>query len=125
MVCMAFCYKKKWSWTKIVAREFEEDNCTTWDLLGQESMLHGTIRFFEEVPGYSAADAIQDISKLMREGVDITIQDTEGRNPLDLLLHLACDKTDCSELTAFLERELERARDLQTQRENGSSEMSL
>ncbi|CCE27459.1 uncharacterized protein CPUR_00933 [Claviceps purpurea 20.1] len=106
LASMAFDHKKKWSWSSIVAREFK-GNFTTWDLLGQESMLHRTVRFYKEVPDYSAADAIRDISKLMRDGMDITIRNEDGRHSLDLLLLLACSKTDCSELVAFLERELD------------------
>ncbi|KAG5916787.1 hypothetical protein E4U61_003309 [Claviceps capensis] len=116
LVGMASYFRKTWSWSRIVAREFK-GNFTTWDEPGKESILHGTIRFFKVVPGYSAADAIQDISKLMRDGVDMTMRNEAGQNPLELLLHMPCDKTDCSELTTFLERELERAHHLQAQQE--------
>ncbi|CCE27458.1 uncharacterized protein CPUR_00932 [Claviceps purpurea 20.1] len=55
--------------------------------------------------------------ELMRDGMDITIRNENGRNSLDLLLLGTCDKADCSELEVFLERELERAYHLQAQRE--------
>lgn len=110
---MAFYCRKKWSWSSIVAREFK-GNFTTWDLPDQESMLHHTVRFYKEVPDYSAADAIRDISKLVKDGVDITIQNERGRDSLDLLLLFSCRKTDCSELVAFLERELKGAYHLGT-----------
>lgn len=98
---MAFYYRKKWSWSSIVAREFE-GNSTPWDLLDRESMLHRTVRFYKEAPDYSAADAIRKISKLVRDGVDITIQNESQWNSLDFLLLLAIRKTDCPDSIALL-----------------------
>ncbi|KAG5918391.1 hypothetical protein E4U61_001804 [Claviceps capensis] len=119
MAGLAFLSNQKWSWKKIVSRKAMTNLIEPNE---EENLLHRTVRIFQKVLDYSAADAIEDISELMRRGLDITATNRTGYDPLELYLHLGCDKADGEELLVFLEREMERACDLQIQRQLGAEE---
>ncbi|KAG5920156.1 hypothetical protein E4U61_000206 [Claviceps capensis] len=103
LVTSAFASKKKWSWRMIVKRKFASNFITHY---GEENLAHLTVRAFQRMRDYSATNAIEDISGLIRKGVDITSQNLSGQNPRELLLSLACDRPDASYLRIFLKREI-------------------
>ncbi|CCE31775.1 uncharacterized protein CPUR_05630 [Claviceps purpurea 20.1] len=99
----AIASKKAWSWRVTLARV--EDNFLTSFSFHGDGILHITVRFYLMSPGYSAAEAIQDISMLVAAGANIAMQNRDRQNPLQLLLHLLGPnrKEDLPELVAYLE----------------------
>ncbi|KAG6127041.1 hypothetical protein E4U24_000928 [Claviceps purpurea] len=119
MADLAFLSNQKWSWKKIISRKAMTNLIEPNE---EENLLHRTVRIFQKVLDYSAADAIEDISELISRGLDITATNLTGYDPLELYLHLGCDKADGEELLVFLEREVERACDLQIRHQLGAEE---
>ncbi|KAG6190206.1 hypothetical protein E4U36_003293 [Claviceps purpurea] len=119
MADLAFLSNQKWSWKKIISRKAMTNLIEPNE---EENLLHRTVRIFQKVLDYSAADAIEDISELISRGLDITATNLTGYDPLELYLHLGCDKADGEELLVFLEREVERACDLQIRHQLGDEE---
>ncbi|CCE27877.1 uncharacterized protein CPUR_01351 [Claviceps purpurea 20.1] len=105
LVRSAFVSKNKWSWRMVVRRKFA-GNFITSTCCGEENLAHLTVRVFQRMRDYSATNAIEDISGLIRKGVDITSQNLSGQNPRELLLSLACDRPDAPYLRIFLKREI-------------------
>ncbi|KAG5975966.1 hypothetical protein E4U55_007529 [Claviceps digitariae] len=114
LVKFAFFSKKRWSWKKIVACKFAG---TFVSAHRRENMLHLTVRFYDSVPKYSAEDAIRDVSRLLKNGADITSQNNHGLDPLELLLHLKPKRKDSMHLLAALEERMRKAYDTQIKRQ--------
>ncbi|CCE30150.1 uncharacterized protein CPUR_03998 [Claviceps purpurea 20.1] len=116
MARAVFRSEKKWAWRTMVGLEVQGDSIT-WVLNSGENMLHLTVRFFDAVLDYSAAETIDDISRLIRRGVNITLPDIDGHNPLELFRHLAIVKAGASDVLEFLEGEVERESVLEAQQQ--------
>ncbi|KAG5930247.1 hypothetical protein E4U42_002457 [Claviceps africana] len=112
LVKIAFFSKRRWGWKKIVNCKFAGCFVLTKN---HENMLHHTIRIYETVPDYSTSDAIEDVKKLLKKGADITLQNIDGHDPLELFSELTSElasrKPGYSELLALLESEMEKAQD--------------
>lgn len=122
MARSVFASGKKWAWRAMVGLEVQGD-FITWDLISGENMLHLTVRFFNAVLDYSAVEAIDDISKLIRRGVGISWRSLDGHNSLDLFRNLPIDKPGASDLLEFLESEMEKESVLQVQQQLEDSEV--
>ncbi|KAG5933216.1 hypothetical protein E4U53_001061 [Claviceps sorghi] len=114
LVQLAFFSKKRWSWKKILTHKFAGSFISADH---HENMLHLTIRIYETVPEYSTWDAIRDVKSLLRRGADITLQNVDGHDPLELFLELASQKDGCLDLLALLEKEMKKACDGQIKRQ--------
>ncbi|KAG5917440.1 hypothetical protein E4U61_002735 [Claviceps capensis] len=124
MTRSVFLSEKKWAWRTMVGLELQGDSIT-WDLNSGENVLHLTVRFFDAVLDYSAAEAIDDISGLIRRGVNITLPNIDGHNPLELFRLLAIDKAGASDVLEFLESEVERESALKAQQQREEREDSV
>ncbi|KAG6010535.1 hypothetical protein E4U21_005886 [Claviceps maximensis] len=110
LVQLAYHSKKKWCWRKIVecgfAGAFILQN-------RKENMLHLTVRVYQNVPDYSAQNASRDITRLLKNGADITLQNVDGKDPLELFLALDSEKEDSLKLLAALDKAMNQAHDTQ------------